>query len=234
MKDAYYFSHDSNARFDTKIIKLRAKYGLEGYGFYFCLLEIMRDSSNYCFDLTDTNTLSFQMQINQDKVEEILKYCREIELFETDGILLYSESFLSRMEQMDELRAKRREAGRKGGKAKAKLKQTSSKNLALKEKKGKEKKGNNDKEIKEEFNIWYSKYPLKKSKDTALKKFISIREDGISLEELINGLDGYIRELKLKNTEDKFIKHPSTWLNQCCWNDEYIKPERKKAYNGML
>jgi len=33
-KEAYYFSHDSNARQDEKIIKLRMKLGWEGYGLY--------------------------------------------------------------------------------------------------------------------------------------------------------------------------------------------------------
>lgn len=30
-----YFPHDSNARNDAKILKVRMKYGAEGYGVYF-------------------------------------------------------------------------------------------------------------------------------------------------------------------------------------------------------
>ena len=35
-----YFPHDSNARNDIKLIKLRSKYGYEGYGVYFALIEL--------------------------------------------------------------------------------------------------------------------------------------------------------------------------------------------------
>ena len=31
-KDAYFFSHDCNARNDPKILALRSVYGAEGYG----------------------------------------------------------------------------------------------------------------------------------------------------------------------------------------------------------
>ena len=35
---ANYFSHDSNARNDEKVIRLRMKHGAAGYGVYFMLL----------------------------------------------------------------------------------------------------------------------------------------------------------------------------------------------------
>ena len=46
MKDAYYFSHDSNARNDQRLIKIRMKYGMEGYGIYFGIIEILREQEN--------------------------------------------------------------------------------------------------------------------------------------------------------------------------------------------
>ena len=39
MKKTSYFSHDSNARNDEKILAVRMKYGAEGYGIYFMILE---------------------------------------------------------------------------------------------------------------------------------------------------------------------------------------------------
>lgn len=38
-KDAYFFSHDCNARNDPKILALRSVYGAEGYGVYFIQLK---------------------------------------------------------------------------------------------------------------------------------------------------------------------------------------------------
>ena len=47
LKDAYYFSHDSNARNDEKIMAMRSVYGLPGYAMYFMIVEILREQSNY-------------------------------------------------------------------------------------------------------------------------------------------------------------------------------------------
>lgn len=41
---ASYFSHDCNARNDPKILELRMKHGMAGYGIYFSILEkLMED-----------------------------------------------------------------------------------------------------------------------------------------------------------------------------------------------
>ena len=39
IKTTNYFSHDSNARNDERILLLRMKHGAAGYGVYFMLLE---------------------------------------------------------------------------------------------------------------------------------------------------------------------------------------------------
>ncbi|MDK8252671.1 DUF4373 domain-containing protein, partial [Enterococcus faecalis] len=42
-----YFSHDSNARNSDELIPVRMKFGAEGYGVYFMLLERLREEGNY-------------------------------------------------------------------------------------------------------------------------------------------------------------------------------------------
>ena len=153
IKDAYYFPHDSNARFDPKILKMRAKFGLEGYGFYFCVLEIMRDNSDYMLDKDELDVISFQLQIEESKAKAMLDFCLNIGLFYEKNNKIFSDSFLLRMNEMDELRAKRAEAGRKGGKAKAKLKQNCGNEQALKESKEKESKVNKNIDIYTDNNI---------------------------------------------------------------------------------
>ena len=54
-KETYYFSHDSNAITDTKILNMRADYGLEGYGLYWAIIEMMRNEEDYQLEL-DKNT----------------------------------------------------------------------------------------------------------------------------------------------------------------------------------
>jgi hypothetical protein len=44
----------------------------------------------------------------------------------------------------------------------------------------------------------------------------------------MSGLDAYNDDCKAKNTEPHYIKHPSTWLNQGCWADEYGTPKKNR------
>lgn len=73
-----------------------------------------------------------------------------------------------------------------------------------------------------EFEKWWAKYPNKKSKQDALKSFNRVLKDKLAtFDELMRGLEAYSNDCKAKNTEAHYIKHPSTWLNQGCWSDEY-------------
>lgn len=75
-----------------------------------------------------------------------------------------------------------------------------------------------------EFIQFYSKYPRRIGKAGAMKawcKAINVE----SQETIMAGLMRYNVVIKDLGTEIKFIKHPSTWLNQGCWDDEYEKPK---------
>lgn len=137
-KDAYYFSHDANAFNDPKIVKLRQSHGLEGYGVYFAILELMRNEKDYKLCIEDDSYLPFILKMEEAKLKQILSKCLAIGLFEQEGHKLFSNSFLSRMSAVDKMRKKRRDAGRKGGNAKAKLKQNSSNELKERDDKIKE------------------------------------------------------------------------------------------------
>ena len=117
MKDAYYFSHDSNARNDQRLMKLRMKYGPEGYGVYFMIIEILRDIENYTLHISDLESICFDIRSDNDKVLDIIK---NYNLFEFEGDYFYSRSLTRRMEKLDKIKEKRRESGKLGGKAKAK------------------------------------------------------------------------------------------------------------------
>ena len=87
-------------------------------------------------------------------------------------------------------------------------------------------------DFSDEFEQWWVKYPNKKSKQDALKVFSKILSTKkATFEELMNGLNAYNDDCKAKNTEAHYIKHPSTWLNQGCWADEYntVKKNRWSA-----
>ncbi|GAB2540098.1 Lin1244/Lin1753 domain-containing protein [Rufibacter soli] len=140
--EPYYFSHDANARNDDKILELRLEFGWEGYGLYWAIIEILRERTDYHYPTNAIAGLALSLNIGKDKLSTFLKRCHSLELFDENEYGFYSDSLLRRMNKMEEKRLKRVEAGRKGGEAKAKVKQRSSNAIALpsKEKKEKEKK----------------------------------------------------------------------------------------------
>lgn len=83
------------------------------------------------------------------------------------------------------------------------------------------------------FESFWTKYPRHIAKQNAKKAYVSaIKNKKVTHEELISGLDKYIEHIKQEKTEERYIKHASTWLNGGCWSDEYktesSKPQEKR------
>jgi hypothetical protein len=119
----------------------------------------------------------------------------------------------------------KREAGKAGGLAKASkalapaskvLEQIASTSLAKTETETETKR--KDLSTKpDEFDQWYAGYPRKEAKDAAKKAFTKARKSA-SLQELLSGLEQYIKTTK--GQERRFIALPATWLNAGRWQDE--------------
>lgn len=83
-------------------------------------------------------------------------------------------------------------------------------------------KKNNKKEILQQFEIWWAEYPNKKSKQDAQRIFEKLlTAQRVSFDELLAGAKAYAEHCRQEKTDPHYIKHPSTWLNQGCWTDEY-------------
>ena len=119
MKDAYYFSHDANARNDQRLLAVRMKYGMKGYGIYFGIIEKLRESSGYELP-NDCSTIAYDLQEPADIIEDIVK---NYGLFEFRDQVFYSPSLKERMKDLDDKRAKRVQAGHIGGLASASKRQ---------------------------------------------------------------------------------------------------------------
>lgn len=116
-KDAYYFSHDSNARNDQRLMKVRMKYGMEGHGIFFGIIEILREQKDYTLTFDDIDSISFDLRVEKEKIEDIVE---NYDLFEIKGhTMFYSKSLKRRMLALDEKRQKLASAGKKGGLSKA-------------------------------------------------------------------------------------------------------------------
>lgn len=106
-----YFTHDSNARNSSKLISVRMKYGAEGYGIYFMLIERLREEDDYS-SLADYERLAFDLRVESAKIKSIVE---DFDLFEftEDGKRFYSISLNKRMEFKDKKLNQLSEKGRR-------------------------------------------------------------------------------------------------------------------------
>jgi hypothetical protein len=116
-KDAFYFSHDSNASQDPKILQMCSVYKAEGYGWYWMLIEMMREQENYKLLIQGKyafNSLAIRSYTNVDTFVSFVNDCvNEFGLFCRDEKYLWSESLIRRMKIKDEKSEKARESVRK-------------------------------------------------------------------------------------------------------------------------
>ncbi len=109
MRGMYYFDHDNNAHNDTKIIRIKRKFGYEGYGVYWLLLEVLHANTGFVTsDILDD--VAYQERIDDEWLEQFIDFCVSIDLFKRDGDLLYSERMLTDIQAFKQLGEKRRAA----------------------------------------------------------------------------------------------------------------------------
>lgn len=112
LKKTNYFSHDSSARNDEKILRLRIKHGAAGYGVYFMLLERLREETKY-MSVKDYNTIAFDLRVDAALIKSVVENFG-LFAFTDDGKCFYSESFSRRMGMKDTLSRQRSEGGKIG------------------------------------------------------------------------------------------------------------------------
>lgn len=110
-----YFPHDSNARNDERLVKVRMQHGPAGYGVYFMLVERLREDPEY-MSVVDYNLIAFDLRIDASLAKSII---RDFGLFAFTvdperGECFYSESLRQRMARKDEITAKRKAASALG------------------------------------------------------------------------------------------------------------------------
>lgn len=149
-KDALYFSHDSNARNDEKILSLLMKHKWEGYGLYWAIIEKLRESTSYKLT-TDFNLIAYDLRTSNELVKSIVTGFGLFSIDETEK-KFWSNRLLRTME-IKELRSDnaRKAAYKKWDDANAMRTQCERNADAMqgKERKGKEGKVSKGKEVKE-------------------------------------------------------------------------------------
>ena len=98
-KDSFYFSHDNNARNDEKILCLMADHGLEGYGIYWVLIEMMHESQDTSLRFDRLKGIAYQYNLVITTLLQCINDAITYGLFESDDETFWSESLRSRKEQ---------------------------------------------------------------------------------------------------------------------------------------
>lgn len=77
-----------------------------------------------------------------------------------------------------------------------------------------------DPDLAANFEEFYKLYPRSKSPKAALKAYSTARKD-VAHETIMDGLRAQLPEMMVVyNTDKTKVKHPSSWLNAGCWDDE--------------
>ncbi len=84
----------------------------------------------------------------------------------------------------------------------------------------------------EAFDKFYSAYPKKVSKVSALRAFKKLNPSATLLQTILSDIQARQKSEQWKNKQ--FIPYPATYLNQKRWEDDYTepKPEKKPYFNG--
>lgn len=116
-KDAYYFSHDSNARNDIKIVRLRRAHKMEGFGIYWGIIEMLREAAGHSLPISSIEDIAYDLDADEEKVRSIIS---DFDLFIIADNTFSSARLSRAMEEFEERKNRYRRAGHKGGKASVK------------------------------------------------------------------------------------------------------------------
>jgi DnaD/phage-associated family protein len=106
-KDAYYFSHDSNAKDDPKCVLMIEQLGLEGYGIFWVLIETLREQPSYKYPMSLIPALARRFNTTAEKVKTVIS---GYELFEVDDKQFFSLSLIERMKKLEAKREQSKSA----------------------------------------------------------------------------------------------------------------------------
>jgi len=143
MKKSYYFQHDFEAISDPKIQYILAKFGAEGYGLWWRIVEMLHQDEHNRLPLKPYVffALDGQLALDNGVSKSFIDTCiEEVELLQTDGEYFWSERVLKNVGKMQDIKEKRSSAGKKSAEKRSENQEvaTSVQQNSTKEKKRKE------------------------------------------------------------------------------------------------
>lgn len=106
MKETFYFQHDYNARNDPKLQDVLIDLGAEGIGIFWCLVEQLYEQGGK-MPLRSCRSIAFALHVDLSKVEAVVN---NYGLFKNDGVDMWSESIMKRLNKRKCLSDKRKQS----------------------------------------------------------------------------------------------------------------------------
>lgn len=211
---------------------------LEEDGVYNRLLRLCWRTSG-CSVPDDPKWIARKMRVDLDTyhrlVEPIIR-----EFFRRESGRIFQGRQRREFQKATEISFRRSEAGRKGGRPSKTLK---NKDITESQAKANEKQTESIHTItipykKREsydsraFDAFWAVYPRRIGKRAAAEKFRAAVKSGVPAERITEAAGRYSQHCRDNRTAEKYIKHPATWLNQGCWDDE-LRPQLAAIDGGL-
>lgn len=111
MKESFYFSHDSDATDDPKIMILISQWGLEAYGIFWTIIEHLRKQPDYISHLSILKALAQRYGSTEEKYKFVVF---DFGLFTIiDNVNFCSDSLIRRMKPLEDKREYMRQLANK-------------------------------------------------------------------------------------------------------------------------
>jgi len=225
---SYWFSHDYNAGQDPKMVKLQMSMGHEGKGIFWDLVELMYTQGG-ALKLAEIPTYCFTLRVD---ISKIMCVINDFDLFKKDENEFWSNSVRKRLELRNEKSLKASKSAKTRWED-ANAMRTHSDGNAIKEKKGKEKKGNNtitnvivfSEEQKKEFDLfqnWIEKNTpslFSMCEPFTTEQYFEIRDMGYRKRQMTDMCE------KMHNNNSLTKKYKSAFITLKNWLKQYGTPQ---------
>ena len=104
-----YFSHDTKARSDSKLVSLAMRQGMEGLGVYWCIVEMLYENEGRIMR-TECERIAYELRTHSDCINSVIY---EHDLFQWDDEYFWSNSVLKRLKTITEKSDKARQSATK-------------------------------------------------------------------------------------------------------------------------
>lgn len=112
-RENIYFSHDANAMNDPKCMLLIEQLGMEGYGMFWGLVEMLRQQPEYKMPLVLLPAIAGRFKVSESKIKTVVSAYSLFTIEKEE--FFFSKSLRDRMELMQQKKVRRQMAGIKSG-----------------------------------------------------------------------------------------------------------------------